>query len=480
MTSLAKEQEEQRHWKLRPKWRRVKWFDRLVANEFLPFGEQRAWQERALRRLIRFAAENVPYYRDVFARLGLRAADVGTPDDVPKLPLLTKVDVYEHAAALQARSLPRGEKRWGHTLSSGTTGRPTRVLQSDASMRMFSILRQRENRWFRLNPSLTFATFRIPSQLPTVRGGRLLEDGATYLLPSWRYVGGYFETGPYLCFNITNPIEEQIAWLKKNRPGYLMTYSESLEHLAFACDGRSPVDSLRALLAISEQLTESMRWRIEGTFGIPIHQNYGLNEIGLVAVRCAAGRYHVHTEHCLVEIVGEDGQPCAPGEAGRIVVTGFRNFLMPLIRYDTDDMAEVVEGPCPCGRTLPSFGAIAGRYSRIAFLPRGTLGYVGAVREALEAMPPELARGLRQFQIHQFGDNTFELRLLTAGKMPTEFGERLQQAWQAAVGERQLPLKIVAVDHIARSPGGKFQDFTSDFFPAPDDDAAPPAAPEQT
>ncbi len=52
-----------------------------------------------------------------------------------------------------------------------------------------------------------------------------------------------------------------------------------------------------------------MRTHIERSFGVPAHQNYGLNEVGLVAARCEAGRYHVHAENCHVEIIGEDGRP---------------------------------------------------------------------------------------------------------------------------------------------------------------------------
>ncbi|MBT5038934.1 MAG: hypothetical protein HOM52_10520, partial [Rhodospirillaceae bacterium] len=189
---------------------------------------------------------------------------------------------------------------------------------------------------------------------------------------------------------------------------------------------------------------------------------------GIVALKCPAGRYHVHGEHCLVELVGDDGQPVAPGEIGRIVVTAFRNLAMPLIRYDTDDLAQSVEGPCACGRTMPGFGEVIGRYSRIAYLPDGTLGLVGAVRDALETMPVEIAQNLRQFQLHQFRNNRFELRLLTAGALPDAFIERVNKTWQKAVAGQNQRLDIATVEKIERSPGGKFQDFTSDHVPAPD------------
>jgi phenylacetate-coenzyme A ligase PaaK-like adenylate-forming protein len=61
-----------------------------------------------------------------------------------------------------------------------------------------------------------------------------------------------------------------------------------------------------------------------------------------------------------VEVLDEEGRPCAPGETGRVVATSLNNFAMPLIRYETGDTAEV-GAPCPCGRGLPVLTRIMGR-----------------------------------------------------------------------------------------------------------------------
>jgi len=219
------------------------------------------------------------------------------------------------------------------------------------------------------------------------------------------------------------------------------------------------------VVAISEQLTPSMRRYVERRFGTPVHQIYGLTEFGLAAVRCDAGRYHVHREHCLVEILDDAGRACAPGETGRIVLTGLSNFTMPLIRYDTGDLAEAAAGDCPCGRTLPSFGEIVGRYGRIAYLPPGTMGPVLAVREAIESMPTDMMGGLREFQIHQYADKRMELRLVARTPLPEAFFARIRAVWAKATDAEGPELAILSVDQIPRS-GGKSEVFTSDFIPA--------------
>ena len=468
-TTLSKELGQQKLWKLRPQFSGLKIFDKLAANEFLPKKEQRLRENRALSEIVDFASQQAPYYKTLFKKLRVSAAKIKSAEDLAILPSLSKYTVQYQGVALQAQSLPVGQKPYGFTKSSGTTGKPTKILQTELSNFFFSLLKQRELRWFRLNIMKTLANIRLPSQLPRTSQNRQLEIENTLELKTWPYIGKFFHTGPFLGYSVFNSIDRQADWLYLRCPDYLVSYSESLEHLALTYKHRITPSTLKAFIAISEQLTPNMYKNINKIFGIPIYQNYGLNEIGIVASKCReGGLYHIHTEHCLAEIVDEEGNHCKAGETGKILVTTLTNYGMPLFRYDTDDLAMAVEGPCPCGRTLPTFGEVVGRYSRIAYLPENTLEYVGAIREALDQMPSELSKNLRQFQVHQFLDNRFELRLFAPGGLPQDFSKRINASWEKAVDENNLSLAIIEVNKIHRSPGGKFQDFTSDYFPAAD------------
>jgi phenylacetate-CoA ligase len=341
---------------------------------------------------------------------------------------------------------------------------------------MFGILWHRQARWFRYDPKGCFVKIRIPATIPRREDGSRVPNGSVLESPAWRYVGKFFVTGPEVTFGTSNPIEQQVAWLRRFRPDYLLSYPGGFEELGLACESSAPVDSLKSLLGISGSATPGLRAWIERTYGLPFHQNYGLNEIGIVAARCAAGRYHVHAEHCVVEIVDSQGRPVPPGESGHLLVTALRNLAMPLIRYDTGDIAVATEGACPCGRTLPSFREIVGRYRRYAGLPPGTRERTRALGEVFEKMPAELVRNLRRYQFYQTRDNRFEVRLRTAGPMPPEFGARIRECWQAVAGDPPVPLAIVEDAPIVDSPGGKFLDFDSEFYGA--DDRASLARPE--
>jgi phenylacetate-coenzyme A ligase PaaK-like adenylate-forming protein len=472
-TDLTREREEQRRWRLRPRFAKVTAFDQLLDGEFLSQDEQSCRQSRALSRVIDFAAAEVPYYRDLFAARGLEPKDIQCPDDLAKLPLLDKEQVRANSERLRSARLPRGERLHGVFSSSGTTGQPVKIIQTSSSNAMFTYLIQRNYRWCRFDPGKTIAFLRIPGDFPSSRGGGALPDGVTYSLPRWRYAGAFFETGPWLSLTMTTPVERQIEWLRARHPAYLCTHASWLEQLCYAAAGETLADSLESILGISEDLRPPARRFVERTLGVPVHQNYGMNEIGLMAMRCVAGRYHVHAEHCLIEIVDTDGRACPPGVTGRIAVTALRNPAMPLIRYDTDDMAEAVDGPCPCGRSLPSFVNLVGRYRRYVSMPEGSYELFLALRTAVNDLPGDTVRALRRFQVHQYRDGRFELRLLAAGPLPPAFHDGVRAAWDKAIGTRPETLGIVEVDEIPRGAGGKFQDFTSDFMPAPDPETAP-------
>jgi len=68
------------------------------ARERWSAGETAEFVDARLRRVVAHAAAYVPYYRDLFARLGIRAADIRTTADLAAaLPPLEKRTVQERA-----------------------------------------------------------------------------------------------------------------------------------------------------------------------------------------------------------------------------------------------------------------------------------------------------------------------------------------------------------------------------------------------
>jgi phenylacetate-CoA ligase len=243
-----------------------------------------------------------------------------------------------------------------------------------------------------------------------------------------------------------------------------------LEYLSLQKISSDTLSALDGAHAISQTLTPLMRDQIEQSLGIPIHQNYGLNEIGLVASRCIeGGRYHIHSEHCLVEITRDDGSLCSPGEKGRLLVTTLTNSAMPLIRYDADDLAEAVDGPCPCGRTLPSFGPVVGRYRRTAYLPVGTFQRWATIQLTLYKLTVKDRSVVRKYQAYQNKAGDFELRIDCEESDFTVLSEGVEKQFKTAYTASQCPQLVISrSDDFVGGGDRKFQNFISEFTPEMD------------
>jgi glycosyltransferase involved in cell wall biosynthesis len=86
-----------RPFKSQPITRRVRYmYDALMKTQWASSRQVRRLQEVRLRRMIRQAYHHVPYYREMFDRLGIRPEEIVTLSDLRKLPVLSKDDVREY------------------------------------------------------------------------------------------------------------------------------------------------------------------------------------------------------------------------------------------------------------------------------------------------------------------------------------------------------------------------------------------------
>ena len=466
-TTLEAERNEQKKWRLRPRYAGKVNFDRFVAREFLSENKQKSLCERDIAAITAVAVRHVPYYRDLFGQLGLAEGAIRNAEDFSRLPILTKSASIENAARMRADPLPPGERKGGPTYTSGTTGEKLEVLHSLKSNQIFGVLRQRGHRWFRYDPKGTQASILREDDLPPGQDGNPIALGQTSRVDGWPFTGVFFQTGPFIGYSRFNTPDAMADWLSDNQPTYVQAPAAVMEHLALAFQNRGIPPSIRGVPSLGQELTPGMRRRVESVFGLSVHENYGLNEIGLVASRCPqGGRFHVHPEVAHVEIVNEDGTPTEPGSVGKLLVSSLLNTAMPLLRYDTDDSAVAVEGPCPCGRTLPTFGAVLGRRSRRQGLPAGTEKTVETVRRIMDTLPAALSGPLRQYQIHQHESGGFELILARSGPLSPELSPYLRESWRLAMAGEKTAFDITEVDHIVQFESPKFQHFTSDFIAA--------------
>lgn len=417
-------------------------------------------QRRQLAAMLGHARAQVPFYAGRLpAEMPDPAEGAAWDEAWLAIPVLRREEVQaaEAREALLARALPPGHGGYREIFTSGSTGRPVRAVRSELWELVWGAFTLRDHLWHRRDLTGTLATIR-----DSTPGKAAWPDGARQ--QGWGVGGeGIFASGPLVSLNVMTPVAQQIEWLRRQDPDYLLSHPSLLARLAAeAPDGALRLGRLRQVTTVAETLRPAARAAIEAAFGVPVVDVYSAREAGYLALECPdrPGSYHVQSESVRLEVLDGAGRPCAPGEVGRVVVTPLHNLAMPLIRYDIGDAAEVGP-PCPCGRGLPVLARILGRRQNMLRLPGGgrrwTLLSSGDIAALLAAAPP-----LRQHQVIQRAPDRLEVTLAVARPLTAE-EEAAVVAWTRAKFGTEFQITIAALPELPRSATGKFEDFVCEI-----------------
>jgi phenylacetate-CoA ligase len=291
-------------------------------------------QEAGLRRLLVHAYTNVPLYRRLYDEAGFRPDLFRTLDDLPRVPPLTK-------AALKAA---RGSEAVAHGVdpatcrvvsTSGSTGAPLQIVQG-----RFERCWNRAVAW----RILFEHGFRWTDRTLEIR----MKPGTSYGLQR-------LGIAPKDWLSIMTPPDEWARQLMHYRHACVVAGAGTLELLADALAGQR-VRAPRVLISDSEPLTPRARARVRDALGTDPVDVYGLEEVSNFAWECERHEgLHVSADSHVVEIAAP------PGETGPLLVTALGMWTMPIIRYETGDLAAWSPAPCACGRTLPVLSTLHGR-----------------------------------------------------------------------------------------------------------------------
>ena len=113
----------------------------------------------------------------------------------------------------------------------------------------------------------------------------------------------------------------------------------------------------------SEMLHPNQRTYLEKCYGKNIYIHYGQSEQVVYASPCkGSNNYHIYPQYGFTEILDEDDKEVAQNEAGQIIGTSFLNWVTPLIRYKTGDIAIKGNSFCKfCNRAYLTMKEIQGR-----------------------------------------------------------------------------------------------------------------------
>ena len=415
-------------------------------SEWWPPETLLAAQLSQLELLLAHAVRTVPYYRKRLKAAVKPGAGRLTLERWRRLPLLRRQDIQESGPALVSRNLPKSHGSARDIRTSGSTGRPITVKNTQITRLFNRAVNLRYHLWHDRDFSATVASIRVLDR-------NAAKGAAAGKHARWAY--GY-PSGPMVFFDVTKPVSEQLAWLERQNPDYLLTYPSNLAALLRRSQetGVRPAN-LREAITLSEVLDPAVRAACKRVWKVPVTDSYSTQEFGMIALQCPEHpHYHVQAESALVEVLGPGGAPCRPGETGRLVVTPLNNFATPLIRYEIGDYAEPGEA-CSCGRGLPVLNRILGRVRNMATLPSGEKFWPRFYSDDLAEVAP-----IRQAQLVQRSVHDIEVRLVVARALIPDEEERLRSVILEYLGH-PFRLRFTYMDEIARSASGKYEDFMS-------------------
>ena len=430
--------------------------DGLKVSQWWSPAELAEAQQRQLAWLVNWAATQVPYYGGTSwareAAAALRSVAAGSPEEFTglwrTLPLLTKPELRALGPEVNARTLPPEQLPVGKVQTSGSTGIPVEVGTTPFTRLLWDALTVREHIWWRRDFTKRMGVIRFRKHEQRASDGEVA--------PGWGSpVGRLYRSGPSSAIHIGRPVEELADWLMRFDPVYLLAHPSIMGPLmdAVAARGARP-QSLEEIRFIAEPLEPELVERLASAWQVRCTDLYSANEVGYMAFRCREqGALHVQSESVLVEVLDDQGLPCAAGATGRVVVTSLHNVATPLIRYELGDYAEVGQ-PCKCGRGLPVLTRVMGRVRNLVRTPDGRrywpvdLGRVRRVKEIVQA------------QYVQTALDTIELRVVVTGPLDETAVATARKQAQLALGYA-FNVEVVPLPEIQRGPTGKFEEFLS-------------------
>jgi len=382
--------------------------EHLDAIEVWPPERLRRLQLKRLRAVLRYAWENLPFYRRRFQEAGFRPEEVRDFQDFSlKVPTFRKADIIE---AMQRE----GDSRIGieavgpHRLTnlvmtSGTMGFHTFAAITDfelsrgamrAVLREFWMQKMRPGmRVMMLSPGWHYLSLLDSIALTKMRVSCLSPWGTH--VP--RFAANFLET------------------VRQLQPEYLLTvapvlYAMLAEAERLGLNPRETFASVQYIASVGEPITPQLRQRLKEELGVKDVFERGGSADGLWGGgECFAHRgHHVFADLFYMEVIDPaTGEPLPPGRRGSVVVTNLNLGKSLYIRFDCEDVGEICPEACECGRTHP----LIELYDRLANLLRvgGRTLTAYDVRLCLDEVP-ELCGA--PFLVVKSGDDMSRLRVI--------------------------------------------------------------------
>ena len=389
--------------------------------------------------ILRHACRTVPFYRDFSTQTGL-AVEKLTGEDLARFPILKKTTIIADRENFLNQDAP--PDRMIPNLTGGSSGVLFHFFNDRNTIDLRTANDLRARSWAGWSPG----------EAQAVLWGHPRDNKTTYSRRG-RFLAQYVHRS--LTLNTFNLNQEDVARFHRQlagfQPSLILGYASALDFLATFLKSRSlSLESPTGLISSAETLTPEHRANIESAFSCPLLNRYGSREFGVVAQQCEARNgLHVFSDQVQVEILTPDGDPCPPGELGEIVITDLANFVMPLIRYRTGDMARSMAEPCTCGRGFPLLKGVEGRTSELIVGKNGKFYSCPGPRFYSAGIA-----GIHQMQLIQETIDEIQVKIVPGADWSSKSAEQITNRMRELLGD--VEVRVLIVDDIPPAPSGKF------------------------
>ena len=403
--------------------------DEYCSHDNWSYDQMCSLRDEKLRKMISHCYSTVPYYRRCFDDRGIDPKSIKTIDDLNVLPIITKDEVKKHISDFLSSAVDTSLTKIHPT--GGTTG---------AGLRFVTTNTEEAEQW------AVWWRYRIRNGIDYgakcgVFGGKVVVPLKQKKAPFWR-MNAPCNQVYFSSYHITNEtVRDYVNCIRSQNINWIHGYPSVIADLAQKMVDVGLTLSIGHVSIGAENLYKWQSDVIEKAFGVKPIQHYGLTE-GVANISENPDRtLSVDEDFCCVEFVE------FPGEGTKIIGTTLSNYAMPLLRYDTGDLATVPDkaihndhGRIICG--------LNGRSNEFVLLPNGTKVGAAAISLIINDFPEIMSSQIIQNSIEKIEvDIIIKQRSnLDDKKLMYKLRERFGNA---------IDIQIRYVDNLKKTKSGK-------------------------
>ena len=212
--------------------------------------------------------------------------------------------------------------------------------------------------------------------------------------------------------------------------------------------------SLKVCLPTSEMLSEEDKKLLEKAFNIPIINEYGSAEFGLIALE-KNQQWILNNLNLYVEILDDNGGILPYGEEGRIVITDLYNKAHPFIRYEIGDIGSINA----CDEKTSVLKRLIGRKEDYIKLPSGKTAPGLSLYYVTKSVMEDDGY-IKEIKVLQHTINQFEIEYVAKFELTEAQKAKILVALEKYL-EPGVNVLFSKKLHLERTKRGKLKQFTS-------------------